>query len=47
MNAPFMARAAWDAEVRKMIRVMHAQVADAEVAPIVDYLATRYGAPAP
>jgi mono/diheme cytochrome c family protein len=45
MNAPFLARAAWEAEVRKMIRVMGAPVTDAEVAPIVDYLSSHYGAP--
>ena len=45
MNSPFLARSAWEAEVRKMIRVMGAPVADAEVAPIVDYLAAQYGAP--
>ena len=44
MNAPFMARAAWDAEVRKMIRAFGAPVTDAEVDPIVDYLASGYGA---
>jgi sulfite dehydrogenase (cytochrome) subunit B len=43
MNAPFLARSAWEAEVRKMIKVMGAPVAEAEVAPIVDYLVGRYG----
>ena len=44
MNSPFLTRAAWEAEVRKMIKVMGAPVAEAEVTPIVDYLAAHYGA---
>jgi mono/diheme cytochrome c family protein len=44
MNSPFLARSAWEAEVRKMIKVMGAPVTEAEVAPIVDYLAAHYGA---
>lgn len=43
MNAPFLSRAAWEAEVRKMIKVMGAPVADTEVATITDYLTTHYG----
>ena len=45
MNSPFLARGAWEAEVRKMIKVMGAPVTDAEVGPIVGYLSSRYGAP--
>ena len=45
MNAPFLSRTAWEAEVRKMIKVMGAPVADAEVAVISDYLTAHYGAP--
>jgi hypothetical protein len=44
MNSPFLTRAAWEAEVRKMIKVMGAPVAEAEVAPIADFLAAHYGA---
>jgi hypothetical protein len=44
MNSPFMTRTAWEAEVRKMIKMMGAPVAEGEVAPIVDYLAAHYGA---
>ncbi len=43
MNAPFMKKAGWDAEVRKMIKVMGAPVPDEEVARIVNYLAANYG----
>lgn len=45
MNAPFLSRTAWEAEVRKMIKVMGAPVADAEVGVISDYLAAHYGVP--
>ncbi len=44
MNSPFMTRTGWEAEVRKMIKMMGAPVAEGEVAPIVDYLAAHYGA---
>ena len=44
MNSPFLARTGWEAEVRKMIKVMGAPIAAAEVAPIVDYLTAHYGA---
>ena len=43
MNSPFLTRSAWEAEVRKMIKVMGAPVAEPEVAPIVDYLSAHYG----
>ena len=45
MNAPFMKRAGWEAEVRKMVKVMGAPVDDAEFARIVDYLTQLYGTP--
>ena len=44
MNSPFLARAAWEAEVRKMIKVMAAPVPEGDVAPIVEYLTQHYGA---
>jgi sulfite dehydrogenase (cytochrome) subunit B len=43
MNSPFLKRAAWEAEVRKMIKVMGAPIPEAEVAPLVDYLTRNYG----
>ncbi len=43
MNAPFMKRAGWDAEVKKMMKVMGAPVPEAEAARIVDYLTRNYG----
>ena len=43
MNAPFMKKAGWEAEVRKMVKVMGAPVPDDEVARIVNYLAAHYG----
>jgi sulfite dehydrogenase (cytochrome) subunit B len=44
MNSSFLARSGWEAEVRKMMKVMGAPIAENEVAPIVDYLAQYYGA---
>jgi hypothetical protein len=43
MNSRFMKKANWDAEVRKMIKVMGAPVPEADVARIVDYLTQFYG----
>jgi len=43
MNSPFMKRAAWEAEVRKMVKVMGAPVAEADVATLADYLVRHYG----
>ena len=43
MNAPFMKRAAWETEVRKMIKVMGAPVSDESAARIVEYLVQHYG----
>jgi hypothetical protein len=43
MNSPFMNKAAWEAEVRKMIKVMGAPIPEDEVAVIVDYLVRNYG----
>ena len=44
MNAPFMKREGWEAEVRKMIKVMGAPVPDSDVPALVDYLTRYYGA---
>jgi cytochrome c5 len=43
MNSPFLPRAGWEAEVRKMIKVMGAPIPEGDVAPIVDYLTQNYG----
>ena len=43
MNSLFLNKAGWDAEVRKMIKVMGAPIPADEVAQIVDYLASNYG----
>jgi sulfite dehydrogenase (cytochrome) subunit B len=43
MNSPFMKRATWEAEVRKMIKVMGAPIPESEVAALVDYLTRYYG----
>jgi hypothetical protein len=43
MNSPFMNRAGWEAEVKKMIKVMGAPVRDEDVGAIVGYLTRKYG----
>jgi hypothetical protein len=43
MNSPFMKRAAWEAEVRKMMKVMGAPIAEQDVASLVNYLTRNYG----
>ena len=43
MNAPFMKRAAWEAEVRKMVKVMGAPLEEADFSRVVDYLTQQYG----
>ena len=45
MNAPFMKRAGWEAEVRKMVKVMGAPVEEADFVRVVDYLTQQYGTP--
>ena len=44
MNSPFPTRVVWEAEVRKMMKVMGAPIPEEDVAPIVDYLTQHYGA---
>jgi len=44
MNSTFLVRAGWEAEVRKMMKIMGAPIPEHEVAPIVDYLTQYYGA---
>ena len=43
MNAPFMKRVGWEAEVRKMVKVMGAPLEEADFARVVDYLTQQYG----
>jgi hypothetical protein len=43
LNQPALPRDTWEAEVRKMIKVYKAPVDEADVAAIVDYLATIKG----
>jgi cytochrome c5 len=44
LNQPALAKAAWQAEVNKMIQIYKAPVAAADVTAIVDYLARTKGA---
>jgi mono/diheme cytochrome c family protein len=46
INAPFLNKKGWTAEVNKMVMAYGAPIAQADVGPIVDYLAANYGAPA-
>jgi len=43
MNSKFLKRAGWEAEVRKMIKVMGAPIPDEQAAKIIDYLSANYG----
>ena len=43
LNQPELSKQAWAAEVNKMIDTYKAPVAPEDVAPIVDYLASRKG----
>jgi cytochrome c5 len=45
INQPALARATWDAEVRKMIGVYKAPIAPEDIATIVTHLATINGVP--
>lgn len=44
MNSPFLKRAGWEAEVRKMVKVMGAPIPEAEIPLLVEYLTAHYGA---
>ena len=44
LNQPALAKAAWQAEVNKMIQIYKAPIAAADVTAIVDYLARTKGA---
>ena len=43
MNSPFLAPAAWDAEVAKMINAFGAPIDPADAKTIADYLKSNYG----
>jgi len=43
MNSVFLKRTGWEAEVAKMIKVMGAPIAEADLPRIVDYLTRNYG----
>jgi mono/diheme cytochrome c family protein len=43
LNQPPLPKAAWEAEVRKMINVYRAPIDEADVPAIVDYLASTKG----
>jgi len=43
MNSVFLKQAGWEAEVRKMVKVMGAPITDEEAARIVAYLTRYYG----
>jgi len=43
MNSPFLTRAQWQGEVKKMIEVFKAPIDPSDAAQITDYLATTYG----
>ncbi|MBS0322436.1 MAG: cytochrome c [Proteobacteria bacterium] len=43
MNSPFMKKAAWQATVNKMVKVMGAPITPEDTVKIVDYLTRNYG----
>lgn len=43
INAPFMNRQTWTAEVNKMLTVFGAPIPDNQTGAIIDYLAANYG----
>jgi sulfite dehydrogenase (cytochrome) subunit B len=43
MNAPFLDKAGWDAEVTKMIKAFGAPIDDADAKEIATYLSANYG----
>jgi len=43
INAPFMNRQAWTAEVNKMINAFAAPIAQNDAATVIDYLTVNYG----
>ena len=45
INAPFMNRQTWTAEVNKMVQAFGAPIAAADANTIVEYLTANYGPP--
>jgi hypothetical protein len=45
INAPFMNRQTWTAEVNKMVQAFGAPIAAADAARIIEYLTANYGPP--
>jgi hypothetical protein len=45
INAPFMNRQTWTAEVNKMIQAFGAPIAASDANTIIDYLSANYGPP--
>ena len=45
INAPFMNRQTWTAEVNKMIQAFGAPISQQDAAAIIDYLSANYGSP--
>ncbi len=43
MNSPFLKRAQWEAEVKKMTKVFGAPIGDDDATQIVNYLVHYYG----
>lgn len=43
MNSVFLDRKGWEAEVNKMVNVMHAPINKDDIPKIVEYLTTYYG----
>jgi hypothetical protein len=43
INAPFMNKQTWTAEVTKMIQAYGAPIPQDQTAPIIDYLTANYG----
>jgi hypothetical protein len=43
MNSRFLKREGWEAEVRKMAKVMGAPIAESDIPVLVDYLTRQYG----
>lgn len=43
MNSRFLKREGWEAEVRKMAKVMGAPIAESDIPALVDYLTRQYG----
>lgn len=45
LNSPFLDRAGWDAEVKKMVNAFGAPISAEDQKAIIDYLAANYAKP--